>query len=178
MSEGIIMRYYIDLLKLERHIEGGYFCQIYQSSDRVKPISSRYTNEKTTVERSAGTSIYFLLNEKDFSAWHSLKSDEIWHYYDGGSPLAIHIIDENGKLRTHLLGNPRLTHGACFQVIIKAGCWFAAEVVDKKSFGLVGCTVSPGFEYQDFFLADSKDLAAQFPQHAEIISKFIHHQHK
>lgn len=177
------MRDYINLLKLERHIEGGYFVQNYKSSDRVKLKNTRYTSlfsnntqtQEETIERSAGTAIYFLLNEKDFSAWHKLQSDEIWHYYDGASPLAIHIIDRNGKLTTHMLGNPRLTTSASFQVVIKADQWFAAEVVDKKSYCLIGCTVSPGFEYQDFQLANRNELISQFPQHEKIISRLTHH---
>ena len=171
------MTNYIQLLGLEKHIEGGYFGVFYRSQDKVMPLDPRYhiTNEadESVEERYAGTSIYFLLEKDDFSAWHRLKSDEIWHYYDGGSPIDIHVLDEDGRLTTHTLGRPGVTQDASFQVLVRAGCWFAAEVRDKSSFGLVGCTVSPGFEYQDFELADKLYLINQYKNQQESVNKFI-----
>jgi len=160
---------YIELLSLEKHIEGGYFCSYYRSANQVVILDSRYNTEDKY--RPSGTSIYFLLEKQDFSAWHRLKSDEIWHYYDGESPIDIHIIDQNGKLTTHCLGNPSMTENASFQVLINSGNWFAAEVRDKESFGLVGCTVSPGFEYSDFELGDRESLIHQYPHYISIISQ-------
>ncbi|MGQ3888337.1 cupin domain-containing protein [Legionella sp. CNM-1927-20] len=162
---------YIQKLKLERHQEGGYFCETYASRDIVMPQHVRYKDESTEVYRKASTAIYFLLDKQEFSAWHCLKSDEIWHYYDGGSPIDIYIIDNEGQLVTRTLGNPLLTEGASFQVIIEAGLWFAAEVRDKTSFGLIGCIVSPGFEYSDFSLAERDQLAEKYPEHTFIINK-------
>ena len=164
---------------LQQHPEGGYYAEFYRSSDTVVPVNQkRY--QKNTVEqsdeeqkiiRSATTSIYFLLDKENYSAWHVLKSDEIWHFYDG-SPLHIHVIKEDGELVSHVLGNPtgEIT-SASFQVLLKAGWWFAAEVIDKTSFTLAGCTVSPGFDFLDFKLADKDELTAQFPTHAAMISK-------
>lgn len=171
------MTNYVKLLKLESHVEGGYFKLFYKSSDKVKPLSERYHQERSqidaqeekSVERHAGSSIYFLLEKQEFSAWHRLKSDEVWHYYDGGSPIEIHVIDHDGQLKTYVLGNPCITENASFQIAVKAGVWFAAEVRDKQSFGLVGCTVSPAFEYGDFELADRKQLSSQYPAHESII---------
>lgn len=156
---------------LQPHPEGGYFSLVYKSSDKVKPLDKdRYNDEN----RSAGTSIYYLLNKDDYSAWHSLKSDEIWHFYKG-SPINIHTIDDNEELRTYLLGDPLKIKGASFQVLIKAGSFFAAENVDKNSYSLVGCTVSPGFEYSDFQLPEKGTLIKKFPQHQEIIERLSHH---
>lgn len=152
---------------LKPHPEGGYFAAIYKSNDEVKSIDSNRYNDES---RSAGTSIYYLLNQNDYSAWHSLKSDELWHFYKG-SPINIHVIDNSGKLITYLLGDPLKIQGATFQVCIKAGFYFAAENVDKDSYSLVGCTVSPGFEYTDFRLADKTILIRAFPQHKEIIAR-------
>ena len=164
---------YVEMLKLESHEEGGYFGLYYQSPNKVMPLSSRYKNDATEqrIERHAGSSIYFLLEKQGFSAWHRLKSDEIWHYYDG-SPIDIHIIDQYGNLNTHILGNPSMTKGASFQVVIQANDWVAAEVKDKLSFGLIGRTTSPGLKYGDFELADRKILLFQFPQHENIINRF------
>lgn len=169
-----------DLLKLANHIEGGYFAETFKSSDKVRPLNPRYqkdfsANHRETVSlRSAGTAIYFLLEHHGFSAFHKLKSDEVWHYYSGGSPIYIHIIDTQGELKTHVLGNPSITQNAAFQIVIPAGCWFAAEVFDKKYFGLVGCTVTPGFEYDDFELANRQELVEQYPDHKEIIKRFTY----
>ena len=166
---------YIEMLKLEGHEEGGYYRVFYKSSDKVLPLNKQYKELEKQVNRVAGSSIYFLLEKKGFSAWHRLKSDEIWHYYDGGSPIDIHVIDDNGRLITHTLGNPSITENASFQVVINADNWFAAEVRYKTSFGLVGCTVSPGFEYDDFELAEGKkeQLIAQYPKLKSILNKFI-----
>lgn len=159
---------YIQKLNLQSHIEGGYFNEFYKAKDLVNPVE---TEKYVDGARSAGTSIYFMLNKEGFSAWHRLKSDEIWHFYDG-SPIDIHVIDPNTrKLTTHTVGNPIDDNKAQFQVVIPAGCWFAAEVRDKSSFGLVGCTVNPGFEYKDFELANKKAMAYQYPAYKDIIER-------
>jgi uncharacterized protein len=154
---------YIAKFNLEKHIEGGYFGLIYKSEDKIIPLNDRYENlDKSSdkPQRAAGSSIYFLLTENDYSAWHRLKSDEIWHYYDGNSALLIHVIDQEGDLKMITLGNPNQDGHAVFQAVIKSGCWFSAEVKDKvkDAFGLVGCTVSPAFEYQDFELAKDTSI--------------------
>jgi predicted cupin superfamily sugar epimerase len=104
-----------------------------------------------------------------------LESDEIWHFYKG-SAVKIHVIDKEGNLSKVLLGDFTKTSGASFHVIIKAGDWFAAENVDKTSYCLVGCTVSPGFEYVDFKLADREKLSLKFPQHSAIIERLTRHE--
>ncbi len=155
----------VKALNLSKHPEGGYFSEVYRSKE---------TLEKDLHKRFAGvhslyTSIYFLLSENDYSAFHVLKSDEIWHFYKG-TTLDIHIIKPNGSLKTVSLGN-NLESGECFQYCIKAGHYFAAEIRDRSSFALVGCTVSPGFEYSDFELCKKKELIAKFPNHKELIDR-------
>jgi predicted cupin superfamily sugar epimerase/nucleoside phosphorylase len=155
----------IDRFQLEPHPEGGYYARNFTSELSVTSFDSeRYDGES----RKAGSSIYYLLRGNEFSAFHILKSDEIWHYYKG-SPVKIHMIDISGNLTTYILGNPLESSQAMFQVIIPANNWFAAEVLDKKSFSFVGCTVSPGFEFKDFNIADRDSLSAEFPIHSEII---------
>jgi predicted cupin superfamily sugar epimerase len=165
---------YIDLLNLEKHIEGGYFSVFYKSKLNVLPLTNTEISPNENIVRSAGTSIYFLLEKENFSTWHRLKSDEIWHYYDGNSPIEIHTIDLDGNLKTHVLGHPGITDDASFQVVITAGCWFSAELSDKTSFALAGCTVNPGFEYQDFEIAIREKLISEHPQHEEIITRYTH----
>ncbi len=159
--------YWIKNLHLEPHVEGGYFKEIYRSAELINNdnLPGRYIGE-----RCFSTSIYFLLNEKEKSKLHRLKSDEIWHFYTGTS-LRIYIINHKGKLDIVKLGN-NFDEGELLQVVIKAGNWFCAEVNDKSSFALIGCTVAPGFDFSDFELGDKTKLLQLFPQHKEIIEKF------
>lgn len=171
------MHEYIELLKMEKHIEGGYFSVAYRSTDKVKPLHPRYRSSKgqelsDSVQRNAGSSIYYLLEKNDFAAWHRIRSDEIWHYYDGSS-VNIHILTEAGEIETRALGNPCRHPGAAFQVVLPAGCWFAAELQNQEEFALMGCTVSPGFEYYDWELADKEKLAAEFPELPEFAKRFF-----
>ncbi len=167
-SENAEVNEIINRFKLQPHPEGGHYARNYTSELSVTSLHpERYNGEP----RKAGSSIYYLLRGNEYSAFHSLKSDEIWHYYKG-SQVKIHMIDSSGNLTTYILGNSFENSQAMFQVTIPANNWFAAEVLDKQSFSFVGCTVSPGFEFKDFKLADRDALAAQFPNHSEIINTF------
>jgi len=158
-------KYYIKKLELIKHPEGGYYREVYRSGEMF------FVDQlKKTLRRNASTSIYFLLEGKQISKFHRLKSDELWHFYDG-SAVKICIINEAGEFSTLLLGND-IGNGEVFQLVIKKNCWFAAEVVDNKSFALIGCTVSPGFDFSDFELANRKELINNFPEHQEIIKRF------
>jgi uncharacterized protein len=170
---GVVMQNWVEELNLERHIEGGYYNRFYKSDEKVISIKNRHTIDLAN-ERAAGSAIYFLLDRHDFSAWHMLKSDEIWHFYDGESALNIHTINQEGLHQIKVLGHPKLAKGASFQVLVKANTWFAADLQNKSSFSLVGCTVFPGFEYQDFILAEREKLTREYPKHAEIIKQFTH----
>lgn len=159
----------IDHLNLQPHPEGGLYARAFQSSLQVKALDTdRYHNEP----RSAGTSTYYLLQGEEFSAWHILASDETWHYYKG-SPVRIYMIAPNGHLESHILADLTIYDGGLFQITIPAHHWFAAELIDKNTYGLVGCTVNPGFEFKDFKLGDETSLLAIYPQHAKIIRKFL-----
>ena len=148
---------------LQPHPEGGFFRETYRSAATVSREGSGET-------RSASTAIYYLLCDGAHSAWHRIKSDEVWHFY-AGEPLLVHVLDETGKLTSHRLGNP-LTHpGAVFQAVVSAGLWFAAECEDPATFALVGCTVAPGFEFSEFELAEVDALRSAYPTHAEFIAR-------
>ena len=145
----------IEKLNLQPHPEGGFYTRNFQSKDKViSSDSKRFKGE----ERHASTSIYYLLYNDNFSAWHRIKSDELWHYYEGTSAIDIHVIDKEGNLKSYILGNSMKIDNATFQVVVEAGSWFAAGLRDKDSYGLAGCTVSPGFEFKDFELADNESL--------------------
>jgi len=158
-------RYWIEKLGLEPHPEGGYFRQSYKA-ELVVPKSA--LPEGFAGARAASTAIYFLLEGKNFSAFHRLRSDEVWHFY-AGDPL-VHGIEPEGKYFSILLGRD-LEAGQVLQTVVPAGCWFASHVPDWKSFALVGCTVAPGFEFEDFEMGKREELARAYPQHRDVIER-------
>lgn len=147
-------KYWVDKLCLQKHQEGGYFREVYRSK-------TQFDLEGIGV-RNAASSIYYLLQKGEFSAFHRIKSDEIWHFY-AGSPLAVHVID-SGKLGKIILGKDKM------QAVIKAGCWFAASA--DKGYALIGCTVSPGFDYADWEMAKRKELVREYPQFKRTIERY------
>ena len=159
-------KYWIEKLGLERHPEGGYFRQSYKADLTLEQAA---LPAGFTGARAASTAIYFLLEGKNFSAFHRLLSDEVWHFYDG-SPLVVHVIEPSGKISRILLGRD-VDEGQALQAVVKAGSWFASHVADWSSFALVGCTVAPGFEFADFEMARREALVAQYPQHAALIER-------
>jgi uncharacterized protein len=100
--------------------------------------------------------------------FHRIKSDELWHYY-AGSSLTLYVINDDGQLLTYKLG-PDVEHGDSLQLVIRAGCWFGAKVNEPESYVLSGCTVAPGFDFNDFEMADRNKLIDAFPEYREIIS--------
>jgi uncharacterized protein len=155
--------YWIDKLKLQPHPEGGFYRQTYRA-DLILPKDAF---PQFSGSRAVSTAIYFLLDGENFSAFHRLRSDELWHFYIG-EPLVVHMIDANGAYSEISLGN-NPEAGEVLQAVVKAGCWFASRVRDGKSFALVGCTVSPGFDFEDFELANRKKLVQRYPQHRKLI---------
>ena len=124
-------------LGLEPHPEGGWYRQLYKSEVRVKRTSDG-------ADRTALTTIYFLLVEGTFSAWHRVDSDEVWHFYEG-EPLE--LLTRAGEDDEPLVS--RLDPGNRVE-IVRARHWQAARPVG--GYALVGCTVGPGFEFADFEL--------------------------
>jgi predicted cupin superfamily sugar epimerase len=157
-------QYWIEKLRLERHPEGGYFRQTYKA-ELVLARESLPSGFGGT--RAASTAIYFLLEGDDFSAFHRLRSDEVWHFY-AGDALVVHVIDEGGRYSEIVMGSD-FEAGEVFQAVVKAGCWFGSRVRDARGFALVGCTVAPGFEFADFEMGKREDLVGEFPQHRGVI---------
>lgn len=153
--------YWIKHLQMTPHPEGGYYKEIYRSTRKVLRF-------KENIELNACTSIYYLLENTDFSGFHKLKSDELW-YFHKGSPLFIHIIHEDGSYDYIELSD---TTAGQLQAVVEAGCWFAAEIPSKSGFTLVSCAVAPGFEFSEFEMGNRKVLIEQYPQNSEIINKW------
>ena len=162
-------QFYISKLGLEPHPEGGYFRRTFESKEQT-------SDQELTVhfegKRMLYTSIYFLLTSNDVSHFHRLQSDELW-YYHAGSPLSVHMIDENGVYTEHKLGLD-LENGEVPQVLVPKNTIFGSSVKDQDTFSLVGCMVSPGFEYQDFELFTQEELLSKYPEHKEIILKIAY----
>ena len=157
----------IEKLGLQPHPEGGFFKETYRSNGL---IGSDNLHPSIKGDRNYSTCIYFLLTSERFSAFHRINQDEIWHFYSG-SPLHLHMISENGQQSTKLIGQD-IFKGESPQFVVPAGYWFAAEVNAEDSYSLVGCTVAPGFDFQDFELARRDQLISSFPMHRELITRF------
>jgi uncharacterized protein len=149
-------------LRLEPHPEGGYFREVFRSTHMVKPLDER-------PERSALTTIYFLLLKGQHSRWHRVASDEAWHFHEG-DPLTVYWIDSaDGVHEDVLAGGPGNGRPLC---VVPAGCWQAAR--PRGDYSLVGCTVGPGFDFQDFEMispasAELSRITSLNPMFAELM---------
>jgi len=159
-------QYWIDKLNLIPHPEGGYYRETYRSE---LSIAREALPPQFAGSRLVSTAIYFLLEGENFSAFHRLRSDEMWHFY-AGNPITVHVIEPDGEYSEIQLGsNPDA--GEVLQSVVKAGRWFASQVRDAKAFALAGCTVAPGFDFADFELGKRPDLVKLYPQHRSQIER-------
>ena len=126
----------IAALDLKPHPEGGHYRQTWKADAKAG-------------ERAVGTAIYFLLAEGQVSHWHRVDSAEIWHFYRG-APLELSLSPDGRRIEKHILG-PDLETGQAPQLVVPRDVWQAAKSLGAWT--LVGCTVSPGFEFTHFELA-------------------------
>ena len=148
-------------LDLQPHPEGGYYKETYRSEKTL-------CLEQKKV-RNISTAIFYLLENQDYSSFHRIQSDELWFFHQG-EPLEIASI-QNGELVSIVLGNA-VEKGEFPQAVVPANAWFGARIKSGSGFSLVSCTVSPGFDFADFDLADRKELIRQFPNLKEVIESF------
>ena len=158
--------YWVKKLKMDPHPEGGYFKETYKSGESVK---AEHLPERFPGDRAFSTAIFFLLEGKQVSKFHRIRSEEVWHFYEG-SPVVIYYFDEAGELKELLLGN-NPDNGELPQRVVPAGVWFGAALLDTDSYMLCGCTVSPGFDFMDFELGSREDLLKAYPGYSSIIEK-------
>jgi predicted cupin superfamily sugar epimerase len=156
----------IKRLALIPHPEGGYYRETYRSGIL---FDAGVVSKSFSGQRCCSTAIYFLLQGIDFSAFHRIKADEIWHFYSG-SPLTVHIIEPDGAFRELHLGSDG-TGGQEFQAVVPGGRWFASSL-RNGGYALVGCTTAPGFEFLDFEMADREDLIRSYPHLADVITQY------
>jgi predicted cupin superfamily sugar epimerase len=149
------------LLKLEPHpVEGGSFRRTYTSTGSV---------ELPRGARAQGTAIYYLLEAGTFSEMHVLASDEIFHFYLG-DPVEMLQLYEDGSSAVLTLG-PDLAAGQNVQLVVPAGVWQGTRLVEGGKVALLGCTVTPGFDFADYTSGSHAELAAKWPAEAERIGK-------
>jgi len=156
----------IQQLELIPHPEGGYYKETYRSEGS---ISKNALPADFSGDRSYSTGIYFMLTADTFSAFHKINQDEMWHFYDG-SPIELHMISENGDYICVHIGRD-IENGEFLQYVVPGGVWFASRVKDNAEYSLLGCTVSPGFDFADFILPNTAEMTKMFPQHASIINE-------
>ena len=144
---------WIRRLNMTQHPEGGWYVESFRDPRVIE-------------DRNASTAIYFLLEEGVPSHFHQIRSAEMWHFYCGAS-LVVHELGDKGYIQ-HMVGSD-WDRGASFQTVIPAYSWFGAETTGAYS--LVGCTVAPGFSFQDFALAKRDDLIKQYGAHTKLIER-------
>jgi len=158
--------HWIETLRLAEHPEGGYYRRTYRAREE---ILREHLPKRFSGPRAFSSAIYYLLPGNRVSAFHRLKSDEMWHFY-AGSPLIVYILDSGGRMVEKRLGNDP-ERGEAFQQLIEAGKWFGAAVSDPASYSLVGCTVAPGFDFEDFEMADPVELMETHPEHRDLVAR-------
>jgi predicted cupin superfamily sugar epimerase len=151
-------KHIVQELGLSDHPEGGFYKEMYRSKSSVQNANGD--------ERCAGTGIYFLLPAQVCTNWHRVSSDELWHFYHGDK-LILEIIDGDGQFTQLSLADEIEDEGS-YQALVPKNCWQRAYSTGLYS--LVGCTVSPGFEFEDFEMIDQDKLAEQYPNIAESIT--------
>lgn len=157
----------VETFDLIPHPEGGFYKEVYRSE---QVILKDALDGVFTGPRNYCTSIYFLLTSENFSAFHRIKQDEIWHFY-AGSTLTVHVIDKNGTYVEQKLGL-NFEKNEVPQFTVAGGQWFASSIEEKGSFAFVGCTVAPGFDFEDFELAERDKLIKKYPTLKELIQKY------
>lgn len=164
----IIMDYreIIEIFNMEKHPEGGYYKELYRSEGIIKKagLPGHFSGD-----RNFCTDIFYLLPKGEKSALHRIKSDEMWHFYLGG-PMTLVQISEDGKIQLTILGQD-IKKGHQLQHPVPAGCWFGAYPNADSEYSLMGCTVAPGFDFEDFEMKNRDELLKQFPDAAGIINK-------
>lgn len=146
--------------------EGGYYRETYRSLDNVcaEALPSRYNHEK-----ELSTAIYYLITPESYSAMHRIPTDEIFHFYLGDPVAMLHLYPD-GRGETVILGNDIL-NGQVLQFVVPGGVWQGMHLIEGGRFALMGTTVAPAFDFDEFELGDRKILIGQYPGFAENIER-------
>jgi len=155
-----------DLIPLPE--EGGFYRETYRDPG-VIPQSALPLHGG---DRKYSTCIYYLITPEEFSGLHAVKSTEVFHFY-AGDPVRMVQLTEDGELSEVILGN-NLDKNQHPQVIVSPYIWQGTKLLDDGQWALLGCTVSPGFEFSDFLGGNYSDLIQKFPNHPQVIKEYTH----
>jgi predicted cupin superfamily sugar epimerase len=153
-------QYFIEKLQLNRHPEGGFYKETYRAKEEIENVDGN--------KRNLSTAIYFLLENDNKSHFHKIKSDELWFHHYGATLEILYI--ENQELKIIFLGNA-IENGEVLQATIPANTWFASRMRNYENFGLVSCTVSPGFDFEDFEMAKKEALIKTYPNLKSVLQE-------
>ena len=159
------------LLHLAPHPrEGGWFRQTWRADETIpaSALAARYAGGRDA-GRAAGTAIFYLLEPGTFSEMHRLASDEVFHFYLGDSVEMLQLFPD-GTGRTLILGS-NLAAGQLVQTVVPQGVWQGSRLLPGGKLALLGCTVSPGFEYVDYESSGRAELTQAWPEWAEKIAE-------
>ena len=156
------------LLGLRPHPrEGGWYVRTYEAAELV--AAEAFSDERYASARRTGTAIYYLLEPETFSEMHRLKSDEVFHFYMGDAVEMLQLAT-GGRGERILIGTD-LAAGERPQVVARSGVWQGSRLKAGGSWALMGCSVSPGFEFEDYETGGREELSARWPEFAAEIVK-------
>lgn len=162
------MSKYQDIIRklnlISHPVEGGFFKRSYTAE-----VKAYFPNIEE--ERAVSSAIFYLFGENSLSYPHSLKQDEIWHFYSGNT-IELLLIPEEGESEMITMGSDILS-GQKPQVVIKAGTIFCAKMKKGGEYSLIGATLSPAFEYGDYQDVKSADIILKYPQYEDFLQDFI-----
>ncbi len=163
----------IEQLGLQPHVEGGYFVETYRSELELPGggggrgggcvLPAGYGGA-----RSIATAIYYLVTPESFSTLHRVRGDEMFHFYLG-DPVEMLVLFPDGGGEVLALGQD-VAAGMRPQAIVPGGCWQGSRLLGEGRFALLGATMAPGFDYEDFELAEREPLARAYPDFRERIT--------
>ena len=145
--------------------EGGWYIRTYESAELLGPQA--FSEPRYAGPRRIATAIYYLLESDSFSEMHRLRSDEIFHFY-AGDPVEMLQLLPDGEGSVVRIGVD-LEHGERPQVVVPRGIWQGSWLAPGGRWALLGCTVSPGFEFEDYEAGERAHLLAQWPHFADMI---------
>jgi len=150
--------------------EGGWYIRTYESGELLPPDA--FADGRYAGPRHTGTAIYYLLEPETFSEMHRLKSDEVFHFYAGDAVEMLQLRD-GGAGKVVRIGQ-RLEEGERPQVVVRRGVWQGSRLAAGGRWALLGCTVCPGFEFDDYEAGMRRELCAGWPDFAEMICALTH----
>lgn len=161
-------KYLVSKYNMVAHPEGGFYVETFRSDTNISITSDDGTS---SIHRPASTAIYFLMIPGNISRFHRIKSDEVWHFYGGGSMTVVELLEDGSQgYKATVLGSNQLKD-ELVQYVVKRDTWFGSFPNEGSDFSFVGCTVSPGFMFEDFELASREKLLNSHPFAQDMIIK-------